>query len=137
MVAPGEDLIPITFWPQGQPVASAWIGGPLALDVAREGPGAAEALVRQEIALRLGSAAPAAFRPGALVSDWIADPWTRGAYSHARIGAAGARAVLAAPLAGGRLCFAGEACHPSLAGTVGGAWISGAQAAAIALAATA
>jgi monoamine oxidase len=137
MAAPGEDLIPITFWPQGQPIASAWIGGPLALDVAREGPDAAEALVRQEIALRLGSAAPAAFRPGALVSDWITDPWTRGAYSHARIGAAGARAVLAAPLAGGRLCFAGEACHPSLAGTVGGAWLSGEQAAAHALAATA
>jgi monoamine oxidase len=137
MVPPGEDLIPITFWPQGQPIASAWIGGRLALAVAGEGPAAAESLVRQEIARRLGSAAPAAFRPGALVSGWIADPWTRGAYSHARIGAAGGRAVLATPLAGGRLCLAGEACHPTLAGTVGGAWISGERAAAHALAAMA
>jgi monoamine oxidase len=37
--------------------------------------------------------------------------------------------VLAAPLAGGRLCLAGEACHPDLAGTVGGAWASGEAAA--------
>ncbi|PWS38034.1 amine oxidase [Falsiroseomonas bella] len=137
MVAPGEDLIPITFWPQGQPIASAWIGGPTALVVARDGPAAAEALVREEIAQRLGGAAPGAFRPGALVSGWITDPWVRGAYSHARIGAAGARPVLATPLAGGRLCFAGEACHPTLAGTVGGAWISGERAAAHALVAAA
>jgi monoamine oxidase len=51
------------------------------------------------------------------------------------MGAAGARAALAAPLAGGRLVFAGEACHPTLAGTVGGAWLSGEKAAALALAA--
>jgi monoamine oxidase len=136
-VGPGEDLIPITFWPQGRPIASAWIGGPLAVEAAREGPQAAESLLRAEIAARLGTRAPDAFRPGALVSGWVTDPWTRGAYSHARIGAAGARAVLAAPLAGGRLCFAGEACHPSLAGTVAGAWLSGGRAAAHAIAATA
>jgi monoamine oxidase len=128
-IAPGEELVPITFWPQGQPVASAWIGGPLAVEVEREGPAAAEALVRAEIAARLGADAPHAFRPGALVSAWRADPWSRGVYSHARVGAAGARAVLAAPLAGGRLCFAGEACHDGLAGTVGGAWLSGVAAA--------
>jgi monoamine oxidase len=45
--------------------------------------------------------------------------------------------VLAAPLAGGRLCFAGEACHATLAGTVGGAWLSGEAAARHALAAMA
>lgn len=136
LVAPGEDLVPITFWPQGQPIASAWIGGPLAVEVEREGPAAAEALVRAEIAARLGADAPRAFRPGALVSGWRADPWARGVYSHARVGAAGARAVLAAPLAGGRLCLAGEACHADgLAGTVGGAWLSGEAAARHALAA--
>ena len=137
-VAPDEELVPITFWPQGQPVASAWIGGPLAAEVEREGPAAAEALVRAEIAARLGSAAPQAFRPGALVSAWRGDPWAQGVYSHARVGAAGARAVLAAPLAGGRLCFAGEACHADgLASTVGGAWLSGEAAARHALAALA
>lgn len=137
-VAEGEALVPITFWPQGQPVASAWIGGPLAAEVEREGPAAAEALVRAEIAERLGTAAPTAFRPGALVSAWRSDPWSRGVYSHARIGAAGARAALAAPLAGGRLCMAGEACDTAgLAGTLGGAWASGAAAAGPAIAASA
>jgi monoamine oxidase len=95
----------------------------------REGPAAAEALVRAEIAARLGSRAPEAFRPGALVSAWRSDPWSRGVYSHARVGAAAARAVLAGPLADGRLCLAGEACHDGLAGTVGGAWLSGVTAA--------
>lgn len=133
-----EALVPITFWPQGQPIASAWIGGPLAAELEREGPAAAESLVRAEIAARLGSEAPRAFCPGALASGWRSDHWSRGVYSHARIGAAGARAVLAAPLAGGRLCFAGEACHAEgLAGTVGGAWLSGEAAAVQAIAATA
>ena len=133
-VAPGEDLVPLTFWPQGRDHATAWIGGPLGAEVERAGPEAAEALLREEIAARLGSAAPHAFRPGALVSGWLADPFALGVYTHARIGAAGARAVLAEPLAGGRLCFAGEACHPTLAGTVGGAWLSGEAAARHALA---
>lgn len=137
MIAPEQALIPITFWPQGQPIASAWIGGPLAAEVEREGAGAAEALVLAEIATRLGAEAPFAFRPGAAVSAWRSDPFARGVYSHARVGAAGARAVLAAPLAGGRLCFAGEACHPTLAGTVGGAWLSGEAALQHVLAATA
>jgi monoamine oxidase len=136
-VAPGETLVPITFWPNGAAHAMAWIGGPLALEVEREGPAAAESLVRAEIAARLGHAAPRAFRAGAVVSAWGRDPFSRGVYSHARIGAAGARGVLAAPLAGGRLCFAGEACHPTLAGTVGGAWLSGEAAARAALGACA
>jgi len=133
-VAPGESLVPITFWPQGQPVASAWIGADLAPDIQRAGSAAAEALLREEIAARLGHAAPGAFRRGALVSGWGRDPLSRGVYSHARVGAAGARGILAAPLAGGRLVFAGEACHATLAGTVGGAWLSGEAAARAALA---
>jgi monoamine oxidase len=40
---------------------------------------------------------------------------------------------LAEPLAGGRLQIAGEATHETLAGTVGGAWLSGEAAAATAL----
>lgn len=134
-VAPGEPMVPITFWPRGQPIAHGWIGAGLAPEIEREGPAAAEALLREEIARRLGHHAPRAFRPGALVSAWGTDPLARGVYSHARVGAAGARATLSQPLAGGRLVFAGEACHPSLAATVGGAWLSGEAAARIALAA--
>lgn len=134
-VAPGEALIPITFWPGGHDIATGWIGGPLALEVEREGPAAAEALLRAEIAARLGHAAARAFRPGALVSAWGRDPFSRGAYSHGRIGCGAARAVLAAPLAGGRLCLAGEAAATDgLAATLAGAWNSGERAARAALA---
>jgi monoamine oxidase len=45
--------------------------------------------------------------------------------------------VLAAPLAEGRLCLAGEACHTTLAGTVAGAWLAGEAAARAASAACA
>lgn len=129
-MAPGETLIPISFWPGGQDIASGWIGGPLAVEVEREGPAAAEALLRAEIAARLGHDAPRAFRPGALVSAWGRDPFSRGAYSHGRVGCGGARAVLAAPLAGGRLCLAGEAAATDgLAATLAGAWNSGVAAA--------
>ena len=72
-------------------------------------------------------------RDSALLTRWDADPWVRGAYSLARPGAAGARARLAEPLSGGRLIFAGEACHTGLAGTLGGAWKSGEKAARLAL----
>ncbi len=63
------------------------------------------------------------------MTHWDADPWIRGAYAYALPGHAGARAALAEPLLDGRLIFAGEACHDGLAGTVGGAWLSGESAA--------
>ncbi len=129
-VAPGEALIPIQFWTGGHDLATGWIGGPLAVEIEREGPAAAEALLRAEIAARLGHDAPRAFRPGALVSAWSRDPFSRGAYSHGRIGSGAARAVLAAPLARGRLCLAGEAADTAgLAATLAGAWNTGEAAA--------
>jgi monoamine oxidase len=70
------------------------------------------------------------FRPGGAVTGWAQDAHFLGAYTHAKPGAAGARQVLReAALAGGRLRFAGEACHPSHAATLGGAWASGIEAA--------
>ena len=50
-----------------------------------------------------------------------------------RPGDADARIALAQPLADGHLLFAGEACHNGMAGTVAGAWISGQDAARVAL----
>lgn len=62
------------------------------------------------------------------VVDWAADPWARGGYSSVPVGAAGSRAIIAAPL--GPLLFAGEATvtddDPS---TVHGALVSGVRAA--------
>ncbi|PZW48357.1 monoamine oxidase [Humitalea rosea] len=126
-VAPGETLVTFILWPHGLPQAWGFLGGPVARALPAEG---VVALMRAEIALRFGARGEAAFDwPQAIVSDWGDDPWARGAYSHARPGAAAARPRLAAPLAGGRLSLAGEACHTSLAGTVGGAWESGRAAA--------
>lgn len=62
--------------------------------------------------------------------DWQTDPFARGAYSYAKVGAAGAQQALAAPLAG-TLFFAGEATDISgNNGTVHGAIASGYRAAA-------
>jgi monoamine oxidase len=118
-------------WPFGRDHAIGYAGGEAAWELAREGPGAAEAYARAELARYFGAArVRRAFLAGAVATRWAEDPLFRGAYSHARVGHAGARAVLRdAAVAGGRLRFAGEACHERSAGTVGGAWESGVRAA--------
>jgi monoamine oxidase len=63
---------------------------------------------------------------------WNKEPWVLGAFSSAAPGAAAARRVLMEPVRN-RLWFAGEACHDSEWGTVGGAWDSGERAAAAVL----
>lgn len=136
-IAPGEELVTINLWPFGTDQATCYLGGPAAAALEREGDAAAEAYMRAELVHRFGKAAARMFRPGVVVTDWLRDPYSRGVYSHARVGRAGARAILGTPLAGGRLMLAGEACHIGLAGTVGGAWRSGEAAARAALAALA
>ncbi len=111
----------------GDPLMIAFCGGARAWDIAGN-PARAEAEARAEATTVFGARAAAALgRP--TVTRWAEDPLFRGAYSHAVPGAQGARAVLATPLADGRLSFAGEACHPRFAATVAGAWFSGTQAA--------
>lgn len=111
----------------GDPVMIAFCGGARAWEMAGD-PGRAEAEARAEASTIFGTRAAAALgRP--TVTRWAEDPLFRGAYSHAVPGAQAARATLAAPLADGRLCFAGEACHPRFAATVAGAWLSGEDAA--------
>jgi monoamine oxidase len=61
-------------------------------------------------------------------SRWAHDPFAQGAYSAAKPGYAGARAVLAAPV-DGRLFFAGEATSPHFFSTAHGARDSGERAA--------
>jgi len=137
VASPDEAAMTFHAWPFGRDHLIGFIGGRAAWDLARAGPAAAEAFAREELSRFFGPArvARALRAPAAVVTDWGTNPFTRGAYSYARPGHAGARAALAAAaLAGGRLRFAGEACHTRLAGTVGGAWESG-QAAARAVAA--
>jgi monoamine oxidase len=67
------------------------------------------------------------------VSAWARDPYALGSYSYARVGAAHARAGLAAPV-DGRLFFAGEATSPHDFSTAHGAYRTGLRAAGEALA---
>jgi monoamine oxidase len=116
-------------WPYGADHAICFLGGSHA--AAMEAPGAAEDYVRGQWRALFGARADAAFRPGAVVTQWGQDPWALGSYAYAVPGQAGARAVLGQPLAGGRLIFAGEATRTDgLAGTVGGAFLAGEDAAA-------
>lgn len=111
----------------GDPLMIAFCGGARAFEMAGDA-ARAEAEARAEAAQVFGGRAAAALGR-ATVTRWAEDPLFRGAYSHAVPGAQAARRVLARPLGGGRLCFAGEACHPRFAATVAGAWLSGVEAA--------
>lgn len=111
----------------GDRLMIAFCGGARAWAIAGD-PRHAEAEARAEAARVFGPRAAAALGR-ATVTRWAEDPLFRGAYSHAVPGAQAARTTLARPLADGRLCFAGEACHPRFAATVAGAWLSGIAAA--------
>jgi monoamine oxidase len=117
-----------TFWtplPMHAPLLTCWAGGPKAARLS----GSSE---KKLLAHALGSVRsvigniedPRAF----LIHDWQADPYARGGYSYVKVGGAGAREQLAAPL-DGTLYFAGEATDAEEAGTVGGALRSGIRAA--------
>lgn len=109
------------------PLLIGFCGGARAWEMLHDAP-ALEAEARDEVAAMFGARAAAALGH-ATVTRWGEDPLFRGAYTHAVPGAQGARRVLGTPLADGRLCFAGEACHPRFAATVAGAWLSGTEAA--------
>lgn len=126
---PAEPAVFFSLWPQGQGHAVGFFGGRAAWALAREGADATVAFARAELRRLLGPAADAAFGD-AVVTSWGTDPAFLGAYAYARPGALAARAAMDAPLAD-RLWFAGEAwCMDGLAGTVGGAFLSGERAAA-------
>lgn len=101
-----------------------FVGGSRAWELAKEGPAATEAAARADFAAMFG-ARGAKLLGQAVITDWGTNPLFRGSYSHARPGHHESRARLSLPLGGGRLRFAGEACHSRFAGTVAGAWLSG------------
>ena len=129
VTGPGDRPISCIGWAFGAPLLECFVGGTLAWELSREGSAATEAHVRADLARIFGARADTALG-AAIVSSWGTDPHFLGSYTHARPGHADARRVLADPLAGGRLCFAGEACDMRLAGTLAGAWNSGERAAA-------
>ena len=119
--------------PFGRPMIEAWFSADLARLLEAEGEAAFAAFAADELANLLGSGMRRRIEPVA-VSMWGADPWSRGAYSHARPGAAGARARLARPVED-RIFVAGEATSTDFYGTTHGAWLEGERAARQALAA--
>jgi len=127
----GEPFMVFQCWQHGRAAVQGWIGGSAARALEHEGDAAAVDFARAQLRALLGSGVDSTFAGGrSVVSRWSRDPLFGGAYAYAVPCRAQARAELAAPLAGGHLVFAGEACHADgLAGTVGGAWITGQSAA--------
>ena len=126
-VGAGEAGMTFSAWPLDRNHLVGFMGGRAAAAVAGDDP-AAEAFARDQLRAMLG---PVRLGAGAAVTGWGTDPLFRGAYSFARPGGAGARAALGDAFPAERLLFAGEAtCTDGLAGTVGGAWLSGRDAAA-------
>ena len=127
LVQQGAAGMTFNAWPLGRAHLVGFVGGRAAWEVAGDD-AAAEAMARDQVRAMLGRVR---LGRGADVTGWGADPLSRGAYAYARPGRAGSRAALAAAFPGERLLFAGEACRADgLAGTVGGAWLSGRDAAA-------
>ncbi len=125
-VAAGEAGMTFNAWPLGRGHLVGYMGGRAAWAVAGDD-AEAEAFARKQLRAMVG---PARLGAGAVVTGWGTDPLFRGAYAYARPGGAGARAALAQAFPGERVLFAGEACRTDgLAGTVGGAWLSGRDAA--------
>lgn len=118
--------------PMGRAMIEGYFGGTNARELERAGSGAATAFAIEQLCALLGSRFRDRLHPLA-ETRWAADPWSRGSYSHAAPGAAGARAILATPVEQ-RIIFAGEACSPHAFSTAHGAAESGRTAAVHALA---
>jgi len=127
----------VAYWtrvPERSRLIVAWAGGPKADALRGIAPDRLGELAAQNFGEMFGVQAVHELE-GAVVHDWANDPFSRGAYSYVRVGGARARARLAEPL-DGTLFFAGEATDTNgQGGTVNGALISGARAAAEATAA--
>ncbi len=120
-----------TAYPLRWPLAVAWSGGPKAAAILEGGHRAVEATAVGELAaaLRLPRRTVASLLVETWMHDWQHDPYSRGAYSYARVGGAGAARSLSRPVED-TLFFAGEATDTGgHTGTVEGALASGLRAA--------
>ncbi len=113
--------------PFGAPVIEGYFGGECARALEAEGKGAFTRFAIEELAKLLGSDMRRRLSP-LLETAWASDPFARGSYSHARVGGADQRAVLAAPV-DQRLFFAGEAASLNDFSTAHGAYRTGIAAA--------
>ena len=120
-----------TVYPLRFPLAVAWSGGPPSADLAGKKPEDVASAAFRDLAESLGISRR---RIESRVEDfwlhdWNGDPFSRGAYSYARVGGSNAAKNLAKPV-DGTLFFAGEATGTEgRTGTVEGAIATGLRAA--------
>ncbi|HZY99010.1 MAG TPA: NAD(P)/FAD-dependent oxidoreductase [Candidatus Baltobacteraceae bacterium] len=131
----------VAYWtqfPERSRLIVAWAGGPQADKLRGKTQSELVECAAREFGAIFGNAGQGlAELEGAAVHDWANDPFAAGAYSFVRVGGAQARAALAEPV-DATLFFAGEATAANgQGGTVNGALVSGARAAAEAAAALA
>ncbi|WP_267396021.1 MULTISPECIES: NAD(P)/FAD-dependent oxidoreductase [unclassified Sphingomonas] len=117
--------------PFGWPIIESFFGGDCAEVLEVEG-AAADFAITELVAL-LGADWRVRLTPLA-ATRWRHEPHIHGSYSHARVGHAGDRQILAAPV-DDRLFFAGEACSREDFSTAHGAYLTGVAAAEAILAA--
>lgn len=113
--------------PFGRPLVVSHLGGNYSRDLERAGHDAMMDLARQQLVHAFGSSITRRIVRG-VTTHWSSDPWTRGAYSHAKAGHAKTRAGFRS-IVGNRIVFAGEHCSPDSWSTVHGAHLSGIAAA--------
>lgn len=113
--------------PFGWPIVEAFFGGDCAEAIEQAGGGAGADFAIGELVALLGSDWRRRLVPLAATA-WRQAAHIHGSYSHAAIGGAGQRAVLAEPV-DRRIFFAGEACSPTDFSTAHGAYATGRDAA--------
>ena len=116
--------------PFGWPIVESFFGGPCAEGLEEDGAAAAFAI--DELVALLGSDWRRRFTP-LDATRWRHFPLIGGSYSHAKVGHAEARTILAGPI-DGRIFFAGEACSRDDFSTAHGAYETGISAARLLLA---
>ena len=119
-----------TAYPVEAPLLVGWMGGPLAWKLARQSEDAivSRAITALSAVMGMSRSAIARRVRGSLTHNWMADPFSRGAYSYVGVGGGNAGAVLARPVRN-TLFFAGEHASSGRNGTVDGAIASGQRAA--------
>lgn len=120
-----------TVYPLRFPLAVAWSGGPPSAELTGKKPEDVAASAFRALAEQVGiSRRRIESRVEDLwLHDWNGDPFSRGAYSYARVGGSNAAKTLSKPVEG-TLFFAGEATGTEgRTGTVGGAIATGLRAA--------
>lgn len=123
-----ERLISFDLFPGDRGIVIGYCGGDFARSLSDAGPDAAREQIVDLLAGMIGGEFRKAAGPVSFPAWWT-DPFSQGSYSVCLPGHAGARDILAEPVAG-KLWFAGEATAGGGAMTAGGATLAGRTAAA-------